>query len=110
MILEYSPERGVQLAEPFDFCGFKLVLKGPHAAKPSDLKGITLVDHDNALVPIDLCLSCLAAPRTTKPGKQPMPRWSQARASAAGLTLKQMRFAHTSKEGSDQKNPRQLAS
>ncbi|ANW02834.1 hypothetical protein [Bradyrhizobium icense] len=54
MMIEYSPERGVQLVEPFDFCGFKLILKGPHAAKPSDLKGITLVDHDNALVPIDL--------------------------------------------------------
>ncbi|WP_187399180.1 hypothetical protein [Bradyrhizobium paxllaeri] len=36
------------------FCGFKLVLKGTHAAKPSDLNGITLVDQDNALVPVDL--------------------------------------------------------
>ncbi|WP_225704518.1 hypothetical protein [Bradyrhizobium cenepequi] len=44
----------MQLAEPFDFCRFELVLKGPLAAKPSDLKWITLVDHDNALVPIDL--------------------------------------------------------
>ncbi len=52
MMIEYLPERGVQMAEPFDFCGFKLVLKGPYAAKPSDLKGITLVDHDNALMPI----------------------------------------------------------
>ncbi|NOJ50210.1 hypothetical protein HCN50_28890 [Bradyrhizobium sp. WSM 1744] len=54
MMIECSSERGVQLAKPIDFCGFKLVLKGPHAAKPSNLKGIALVDHGNALVPIDL--------------------------------------------------------
>ncbi len=54
MMIEYSPEKGLRLAEPFDFCKFKLVLKGPLAANFSDLKGITLVDHDNALVPIDL--------------------------------------------------------
>ncbi|KRR25494.1 hypothetical protein CQ14_40155 [Bradyrhizobium lablabi] len=54
MIIECSPVGEVQLAEPFDFCGFKLVLKGTHAAKPSDLNGITLVDQDNALVPVDL--------------------------------------------------------
>ncbi len=54
MIIECSPEGEVQLAERFDFCGFKLVLKGTHAAKPSDLNGITLVDQDNALVPVDL--------------------------------------------------------
>ncbi|MGY3611166.1 MULTISPECIES: hypothetical protein [unclassified Bradyrhizobium] len=54
MMIEYSPEKGLRLAEPFDSRRFKLVLKGPLAATFSDLKGITLVDHDNALVPIDL--------------------------------------------------------
>ncbi len=28
MIIEYSPESGVQLVDPLDFGGFKLVLKG----------------------------------------------------------------------------------
>ncbi|QHO77743.1 hypothetical protein ACH79_39210 [Bradyrhizobium sp. CCBAU 051011] len=68
--------------------GFKVVLKGTHAAKPSDLNGITVVDQDNALVPIDLVPILPGCPKD-KPGMQHSPRWSQARASAAGLTLKQ---------------------
>lgn len=53
MIVEYTPESGVRLTEPLDFCGFKLVLKGPLSVPPR-LEGITIVDEDNALVPIDL--------------------------------------------------------
>ncbi|MFB9263080.1 hypothetical protein ACFFWD_07835 [Bradyrhizobium erythrophlei] len=54
MIIEYSPEKGLQLVQPLDFCGFKLVLKGPVPHNTPALRGITLIDQDNALVPIDL--------------------------------------------------------
>lgn len=53
MIVEYSPESDVRLMGPLDFCGFKLVLRGTLGI-PSRLVGITAVDQDNALVPIDL--------------------------------------------------------
>ncbi|WP_027584866.1 hypothetical protein [Bradyrhizobium sp. Ai1a-2] len=54
MIIEYSPELGVHLAEPLEFHRFKLVLKGAIAVNSPALKGITLLDRDNALVPVDL--------------------------------------------------------
>jgi hypothetical protein len=54
MIVECSSEDGVQLAEPFDFRRFKLVLKGTASTQSRCWLGITFVDEDNALVPIDL--------------------------------------------------------
>ncbi|MGV7215796.1 hypothetical protein [Bradyrhizobium sp. UFLA05-112] len=53
MIVECSPDRGIRLTEPLDFSGFKLVLRGALGVPPR-LGGITVVDQDNALVPIDL--------------------------------------------------------
>ncbi|KWV54746.1 hypothetical protein AS156_06730 [Bradyrhizobium macuxiense] len=54
MVIEYSPQTGLQLVNPYDFCDFKVVLKGPVNPTTSALRGITLVDRGNALVPIDL--------------------------------------------------------
>jgi hypothetical protein len=54
MIVEYSPESGACLVDAFDFRRFKLVLKGELAVGSPTSEGITLVDDDNALVPVDL--------------------------------------------------------
>jgi hypothetical protein len=54
MIVEYSPDSGLCLVDPFDFRRFKLVLKGELVVGSPASKGITIVDHDNALIPIAL--------------------------------------------------------
>ncbi|WP_065755692.1 hypothetical protein [Bradyrhizobium paxllaeri] len=54
MIVECSPEGGIQLTEPFDFRRFKLVLKGEASAESRAWRGVTFVDDRNALVPIQL--------------------------------------------------------
>ena len=54
MIVEYAPESGVYLVDPLDFRKFKLVLRGELEVGSSAAKGITLVDDDNALIPIEL--------------------------------------------------------
>ena len=54
MIVEYSPENGLYLVDPFDFRRFKLVLKGELDVGSAASKGISLVDNDNALIPIEL--------------------------------------------------------
>jgi len=66
MIIEYSPESGVQLVDPLDFGGFKLVLKGSLAPNTQALKGITLVDQGNALVPVDLVPTLPGCPKESK--------------------------------------------
>ncbi|TWB93109.1 hypothetical protein FBZ93_111148 [Bradyrhizobium macuxiense] len=54
MVIEYSSQTGLRLVNPLDFCNFKVVLMDPVNPSTSALRGITLVDQDNALVPIDL--------------------------------------------------------
>jgi hypothetical protein len=54
MIVECSLEGGVQLTEPFDFRGFKLLLRGGATAEARSWQGITFVDGGNALIPIHL--------------------------------------------------------
>ena len=54
MIVEYSPDGGLRLVDPFDFRKFKLVLKGELAMGSVAANGITLVDNQNALIPIAL--------------------------------------------------------
>lgn len=54
MIIECSREDGVQLREPFDFHNFKVIMKGTTSCDSPSMQPITLVDADNALVPIDL--------------------------------------------------------
>ena len=53
MIVECSKE-SVELAEPFDFRRFKLILKGDADIQGHVWQGIRLVDERNALVSIDL--------------------------------------------------------
>jgi len=60
----------VRLAEPFDFRKFKLVLKGQAAARSAATRGITFVDDNNVLVPINL------AP--TLPGRPDHRTWDAA--------------------------------
>ncbi|MCP3392072.1 hypothetical protein NLM27_25110 [Bradyrhizobium sp. CCGB12] len=54
MIIEYSPERGLHLLDPLEFRKLKLVCKVEPTMGSPALRGIALVDRDNALVPIDL--------------------------------------------------------
>jgi hypothetical protein len=65
MIVEYSPEFGLCLVDPFDFHGFKLVLRGELAVGSPASKRITLVGNDNALIPIDLVSTLPGRPDTT---------------------------------------------
>ena len=65
MIVEYSPNSGVCLQDPFDFRRFKLVLKGEPVAHSLAATGITLVDHDNALVSIALVPTLPGRPDST---------------------------------------------
>jgi hypothetical protein len=71
MIVEYSPESGASLVEPFDFRRFKLVLKGELGVGSPALRGSTLVDNDNALIPIELV--------PTLPGRPDGGIWDQRR-------------------------------
>ncbi len=68
MIVEDLPESGVQLTDPINFRSFKVVLKGAPTINSPDLRGITLLDQDKALVPIDLVPTLPGRPRTTNGG------------------------------------------
>lgn len=61
---------GGRLAEPSDFDKFKLLLKGQAAARSATTRGITFVDVNNVLVPINL------AP--TLPGRPDDRTWDAA--------------------------------
>ncbi|WP_245309989.1 hypothetical protein [Bradyrhizobium jicamae] len=93
----------MHLAEPLDFSRFKLVLKGAVAANSPALRGISLIGQDNALVPIDLVPTLPGRPKDDKAWDAAYAEMVATPASAAGLTPKQMRFALSSKESSDQK-------
>lgn len=67
MIVEYTPESDVRLTDPFDFCGFKLVLKGLLGGVPT-LRRIAIVDQDNALVSIDLLPNLPECPKGDRSG------------------------------------------
>ncbi|MDF0493001.1 hypothetical protein GPL17_22475 [Bradyrhizobium yuanmingense] len=54
MIIEYLPERGLHLRDAFDLDKLKLVFKAEATVGSPSLRGIVIVDRDNALVPIDL--------------------------------------------------------
>lgn len=54
MIVEYSSQGGLRLAEADDFRKFRLVLRGRFAATRPDIDGVTFVDDNNALVGIDV--------------------------------------------------------
>ncbi|AMA59828.1 hypothetical protein [Bradyrhizobium sp. CCGE-LA001] len=54
MIIEYSRKRGLHLHDPFDFRKLKLVFKAEAPVGSPALRGIIIVDRDNALVPVDL--------------------------------------------------------
>jgi hypothetical protein len=54
MIVAYSSQDGLVLAEPGDFRSFKLHVKGDWNAGSPTIKGITFVDERNALISIEL--------------------------------------------------------
>lgn len=63
MIVDHSRSAGLVLAEPDDFKGFKLRLRGAEARRPA-LPGIVFVDDDNVLIGIDTVTSLPGAPST----------------------------------------------
>jgi hypothetical protein len=54
MIVGYSPESGLCLAEASDFRRLKLVLKGELRIGSCGLEGINLIDDDKTLILIEL--------------------------------------------------------
>jgi len=63
----------IRLTEPFEFGKFKLLMKGPAAARSATMRGITFVDDNNALVPINLV--------PTLPGRPDDRTWEAAYAN-----------------------------
>jgi hypothetical protein len=80
MIVEYSPGSGFRLVDPLDFRSFKLALKGEPAIGSPDSKGITLVDENNALIPIELV--------PTLPGRPKEKTWDSAYATMVASARK----------------------
>lgn len=52
MIVDYSPNQGLQLLEAEDFKGFKLRLRGVDQARP-EISGVVFVDDANVLIGVE---------------------------------------------------------
>lgn len=62
MIIECLDGGVVRLTEPFDFRRFKLVLRADVRPEAQSWDGITLLDHRDALVAIDLVPTLVGRP------------------------------------------------
>ncbi|BCH23896.1 hypothetical protein MesoLjLc_35600 [Mesorhizobium sp. L-8-10] len=62
MIVQYSSQGGLALAEAEDFRKFKVLLRGSFSSMRPVIEGVTFVDDDNALVGIDVVPALPGAP------------------------------------------------
>jgi hypothetical protein len=62
MIVQYSSQGGLALAEAEDFRNFKVLLRGSFPSMRPAIEGVTFVDDNNALVGIDVVPGLPGAP------------------------------------------------